>query len=104
MTLPDDATDRDLLLALPTLLPEQLQAAAQGFVDQVLAACDLAGLAIDLEAILGAWDAVVRSTGGYPVLAAMLAEAGGRTSATPAEVWQVLDAMERFEATQEGEA
>lgn len=94
--------DRDLLLALPLALPEHQQAEARAFVDQVLAALDLVSLPVDLEAVLGAWRAVVLTGDRYPVLAELLEAAGERPVTSRRAAWDVLDALERladFEAT-----
>ena len=85
------------LRSLPSLLDTELQPVAEAYVEQVLRACALSGLAPDLEVTLAMWAAVVDAEPDgpmAPLLRAVLDAAGGSEPVPGEEVLALLEALE----------
>lgn len=85
------------LLSVPDLVPLASRAGAEVLVNQVLRACEVAGLAPDLEVAIAMWAAVVDADSdgpSAPLLRSVLDAVGGAGPAPGEAVLELLDALE----------
>lgn len=89
-------THETLLLALPELLPQHLVAEGRAHVTQVLLACALCDLDVNVGATLRMWEVMVTAnppTADLAILRALLEAAGEFAAAGDAEVRSLVSAM-----------